>query len=83
LFELFLLAFVDVRPLAFGESIYEERPGPAPEENDRTVTFGSSLSGPRDPLLDDFAAKIGIDQSSFGPSNSFTKGSIRNSFFAS
>ncbi|HXP83218.1 MAG TPA: hypothetical protein VN841_00770 [Bryobacteraceae bacterium] len=77
--ELFFLLAIDVRPLAFGESIHEERPalfrkrswrGPsAAEKNDAPVAFRSPLSGPGDPLFDDLTAKVGIDLSFLGSSD--------------
>jgi hypothetical protein len=42
--ELFFLIVIDVRPLAFGEPVYEECPGSAPEKDDGPVAFRSSLS---------------------------------------
>ena len=58
--ELLFLIVIDVRPLALGETIHEERLRTAPEKNDRPVAFRSSLSRSGDPLFDDFATKISV-----------------------
>jgi len=56
--ELFFLIVIDVRPLAFGEPVYEECLGSAPEKDDGTVAFRSSLPRPGNPLFDDLTAKV-------------------------
>jgi hypothetical protein len=78
--ELFYLTVIDVRPLAFRESIHEERLGTATEQDDGPVAFRSALSWPGDPLLDDLTAKVRVDLPVFGPGNSLPQGRISNSF---
>ena len=75
-----LLFVIDVRPLAFGEPVYKECLGSAPEEDDGPVAFRSSLPWPGNPLFDDLTAKVGVDLALFGPCNRLTQGRIRNPF---
>jgi hypothetical protein len=56
--EPFFLIVIDVCPLAFGESVYEEcatlsGKSLPPEKDDRLVALRSSLPWPGDPLFDD------------------------------
>jgi hypothetical protein len=77
---LFFLIVLDVRPLAFGEPVYEECLRSAPEEDDGAVAFRSSLSRPGDPLFDDPTTKVGVDLALFGASDSLKQDRIRNRF---
>jgi hypothetical protein len=83
LLELFFLCVIDVRPLVFGEAVYEERLASMPEKNDGPIAFRSSLPWPGNPLLDDLTAKFGVYLALFGPNNSLTQGCIRNAFLPS
>jgi len=78
--KLLLLIVIDVRPLALGEPVYEKRPGTPTEQDDGPVAFRFSLPWSGDPLFDDLTAKVGIDLTLFGPSNSLTQDRIRNPF---
>jgi len=50
----------------FGKAIQEHRPIAAAERQQHPVAAGPSLPGTCDPLLDDAAAEIGVDQAAFG-----------------
>jgi hypothetical protein len=78
--ELLFLIVIDIRPPALGEPVHEECPGSAPEKDDGPVAFRPSLSRSGDPLFDDPTAKVGVDLTPFGPSNSLPQDRIRNPF---
>ncbi len=52
-----------------------------PKEDRRAITARLALSQPRYPLLDDAAAKVGIDQPAFGPLRCIAEGRIIYSLF--
>ncbi len=65
LFEPLLFISVDVRPLAFRETVNENRALTVLEKNNRTVFARLTLPRPRDPLLNNLAAKVGVYLSFF------------------
>jgi hypothetical protein len=79
--------FIDVRPLAFGEPVYEECFGAASEKDDRPVAFRFSLPWSGNPLFYDVTTKISVDLALFGAMDSLSQGRIldpsRNSAYRS
>ena len=65
LLELSLFIAVDVRPVALGEAVSENRARAPAEKDDRSVPARLALPRPCDPLVDDLPAEIGIDPSFF------------------
>jgi len=59
------LRYVPLGALAEAEG--EDRPVSSPEQDQRAIAARLSLARSRDPLLDDAAAKVGIDQAALGP----------------
>src|SRR5262245_27909753 len=58
---------VDIRPVTFGESVSKSRARSPAEEDDRSVAARLAPPRPRDPLLDDASAKVGIHVAALGP----------------
>jgi hypothetical protein len=69
---------LDVRALVFGERVKEHGAGAGPVGDQRAVAARAALSFPSDPLLDDAAAKIGVDQATGGARYGLAQAPIRN-----
>jgi hypothetical protein len=80
-FELLLLGVVDIRPLALGEAVHEERLGSPPENHNGPVAFRFPLTGSGDPLLNNAAAQVGVDLAPFGAGDSLAQNCIRDPSF--
>ena len=74
----FELPAPQVLPVALREPVDEERPFAPAEEHERTEPAGSALPRPRDSLLDDSAAEVGIDLTTPGPLYRVAPGLIRD-----
>src|SRR5438128_1434023 len=61
LLELLLFIGVDVLPLVFRETVHKYSALTQSEKNDRAVSARFALPQPRDPLLDDSTAKVGVN----------------------
>jgi len=62
----------------FGERVEKHGAGAGPVSDQRAVAAGAALPLPRDPLLDDAAAKIGVDQATGSTINRLAQAPIRN-----
>jgi hypothetical protein len=53
----------------FSRTVNEKCPGASPVQNHNAKTAGFSLAGPRDTLLDDATAEVGVDDPALGIRN--------------
>jgi len=74
------LFVVDVFLVALGETEHEDGALFRAEGNQRPVASRAALPSPRDTLLDDPAAEIGIDEAAGGALHRLAQCPIRNSF---
>ncbi len=74
------LVLSKVFSVALGKSEDEYRAAPLSVRNYHAVPAGSHLSRPGYALLNQAAAKIGIDQASLGPFDGLTKTPVRDPF---
>jgi hypothetical protein len=68
----------NVLPLALGEAVKENGSIPRSVDDDHPIPAGSTLTWPRNSLLDDSAAKIGVDQSALGSFDGLKQIGVRN-----
>jgi len=80
LLELYFLIVLDVGPPALREPVHKERSVPAPNKNNGPVAFRPSLTGLGDPLFDNLASQVGIDQAPFRPSDGLAQGDVSDPF---
>ena len=80
--ELLLFIFLDIVAAALGEAEDEEGTLPVPVEDDRSKAARPTLARPRDTLLDDAAAKVGVDLPTLGPTHRVEQHRVGNSFLA-
>jgi hypothetical protein len=64
---------VDIVPVVLGKAVDEEGFLLSPEQHDATIPARPSLTLPGNALLDDIAAKIGIDQTCLGAADGLAK----------
>jgi hypothetical protein len=83
LLELLLFIVIDVRPVALREPVSENSALTTAEKDDRPVATRFSPPWPRDPLLNDAAAKIGIHLSVFSARHRVYQSRVGDLFLSS
>ena len=83
LLELLLFLGVEVRPVAFRETLGENRAVSLTEEDDRSIPTRLASSRPRDALFEHTAAEIGIHQAFFGAGNRVHQRLVPDPFLSS
>src|SRR6266851_4339105 len=73
------LVAVDVLALVLGERVEEHSPRSRPVGDQRAVAAGAALPAARDPLLDDAAAEIDVDQATPGALDRLSQATVSDS----